>query len=110
MTVGKDLNGNFLKALAAKAGVELLQPQLRVDSDKLSEISKCGFLGLGLSTCVIGESSKALCPVALLSYVGCHRAILGEEGVSAGVRRSRLRGTLHNISVCGSTDRSARKA
>lgn len=101
MTVRKNLNGNLLEALAAKSGIELLQPQLRVYSNKLPKVSKCGFLGLGLSACIIGESLKTLCPVALLSNVGCHRVILGEEGILV-----RSPDDIHSSRVLRFTDRS----
>ncbi len=56
MPFGKNPNGNFLKALAAKTGIELLvHAQLRVDPNEASQLSKGGFLSLGLGASIIRE-------------------------------------------------------
>jgi hypothetical protein len=85
MALGKDLNSDLPEALPAQPGVELLQPQLRVDSHKLSQVPKRGFLGLGLGASVISESLKTLCAVALLGDVGRHRPVLGEKCILARI-------------------------
>lgn len=59
--------------------------QLRVNSHKLSQVPKRGFLGLGLGAGVIGESLKTLCAVALLGDVGRHCPVLGEECILARI-------------------------
>lgn len=85
MALGKDLNSDLLKALAAQAGIELLQPQLRVDPDKLPKVLKRGFLGLRLSAGILGEPLKTLCSIALLGDVGRHLSVLGEKCLLARI-------------------------
>lgn len=99
MAVGEDLNGNLLEALPAQAGIKLLQSQLRVNPYKLPKVLKRGFLGLRLSAGIIGESLKALCAIALLSYVGRHLSVLGEKCLLARIRSSWIGSDFHGFSV-----------
>lgn len=94
MAIGKDLNRNLLEALPAQAGIKLLQSQLRVNPYKLPKVLKRGFLGLGLSASIIGESLKTLCAIALLGDVGRHLSVLGEKCLLA-----RIWNDFHGFSV-----------
>ncbi len=99
MAVGKNLNGDLLQALPTQAGIELLQPQLRVDSHKLPKVLKRGFLGLRLSAGIIGESLKTLCSIALLGDVGRHLSVLSEKCLLARIWSSWIGSDLHEFSV-----------
>jgi len=79
--LGQDLDGDLLKTLAAQPLVQLVQAQLRIESEHSRKTDQRLLVAVSLRARVVSQRLESLSTLALLSDACCQRPVLGAHRI-----------------------------